>query len=123
MLASAGRIAASIAHEINNPLEAVINMLGGGDFDRAIVNTIVRPWLLDKFSLPNDMQADSRFRRLMGMATRLNRMQVRDLFVSSGRIGMHRWGDWRGRNEKAIYSGSAVVRVVPLRLLRRAIRS
>ena len=29
-----------------------INMLGGRDFDKAIVNAIVRPWLLANFDLP-----------------------------------------------------------------------
>ena len=30
------------------------NMLGGRDFDRVVVNNIIRPWLLDKFALPDD---------------------------------------------------------------------
>ena len=38
-----------IAHEGDN-------MLGGRDFDRAIVNNIVRPWLLENLALPKDFQ-------------------------------------------------------------------
>ena len=45
-----------------------INMLGGQDFDRAIVNGLIRPWLLDKFSLPNDFQKQERYSRVVGLA-------------------------------------------------------
>ncbi len=40
---------------------AGINMLGGRDFDRAILNSIVRPWLFDNFDLANDFQKDSSY--------------------------------------------------------------
>jgi molecular chaperone DnaK len=33
-----------------------INMLGGRDFDKAIMNAIVRPWLLANFDLPVNLQ-------------------------------------------------------------------
>ncbi len=39
-----------------------INMLGGRDFDKAIVNAIVRPWLLEHFDLPDDLQKHPRYR-------------------------------------------------------------
>jgi molecular chaperone DnaK len=45
-----------------------INMLGGQDFDRAIVNGIVRPWLIENFSLPVDFQKHERYRRIVGLA-------------------------------------------------------
>jgi molecular chaperone DnaK len=61
LVQSAGGQVNVIAHE-------GINMLGGRDFDRTIVNSLIRPWLLDKFALPPDFQADSRFRRLIGIA-------------------------------------------------------
>ena len=38
-----------IAHEGDN-------MLGGRDFDRFIVNSIIRPWLLENFALSDDFQ-------------------------------------------------------------------
>jgi molecular chaperone DnaK len=43
-------------------------MLGGRDFDRAIVNAIVRPWLTENFDLPPDLQKDSRYRRVIRIA-------------------------------------------------------
>ena len=38
-----------------------INMLGGRDFDRAIIDNIVRPWLLSNFQLPTNFQAIEEF--------------------------------------------------------------
>lgn len=45
-----------------------INMLGGTDFDKAIVNSIVRPWLISQFSLPDSFQTDPKYKRLIGIA-------------------------------------------------------
>jgi molecular chaperone DnaK len=45
-----------------------INMLGGQDFDRALINSVIRPWLVDNFALPADFQKDDRYRRLIGKA-------------------------------------------------------
>jgi len=41
-----------------------VNMLGGRDFDRAIVNDVVRPWLIETFDLPVDFLKDRQYRRL-----------------------------------------------------------
>jgi molecular chaperone DnaK len=43
-----------------------INMLGGRDFDKAIVNAIVRPWLLANFDLPANLQP--RYERVIRIA-------------------------------------------------------
>ena len=45
-----------------------INMLGGTDFDRMLVNSFVRPRLSSEFSLPADYQKNPRYRRLIGLA-------------------------------------------------------
>lgn len=45
-----------------------INMLGGRDFDRAIVNGIVRPWLMQNFDLPEAFQNDPAYRRIIRIA-------------------------------------------------------
>jgi molecular chaperone DnaK len=58
----------SVAGQVNVIAHEGINMLGGRDFDRTIVNSLIRPWLLSKFSLPADFQVDSRFRRLVRIA-------------------------------------------------------
>lgn len=41
-----------------------INMLGGRDFDRRIVQEIIRPWLLQNFNLPEDILRDPKYKRL-----------------------------------------------------------
>lgn len=41
-----------------------INMLGGRDFDRKIVQEIIRPWLLANFDLPDDFMRDPQYKRL-----------------------------------------------------------
>lgn len=58
----------SISGTINIIAHEGINMLGGRDFDRAIVNQFVRPWLLEKFSLPEDFQKNDKYKRLIGIA-------------------------------------------------------
>ncbi len=45
-----------------------INMLGGSDFDRMIVDSVVRPWLKAEFQLPEDAQDAPEFRRLIALA-------------------------------------------------------
>ena len=45
-----------------------INMLGGRDFDRRVLDAHVRPWLEKNFHLPGDFQRDPRFKRLLGVA-------------------------------------------------------
>ncbi len=41
-----------------------INMLGGRDFDRRIFDSIVRPWLMSNFTLPEHFQKDPAYRFL-----------------------------------------------------------
>ncbi len=45
-----------------------INMLGGRDFDRMLVNEIVRPWLATHFDLPENFQRDKQYNRLIRIA-------------------------------------------------------
>lgn len=40
-----------------------IAMCGGRDFDRILLDSIVKPWLLDNFSLPEDFSANQKFER------------------------------------------------------------
>src|SRR5215470_5973764 len=43
-----------------------INMLGGQDFDRILINEVIRPWLVKTFSLPEDFQKNNKYARLIG---------------------------------------------------------
>lgn len=46
-----------------------VNMLGGTDFDRMLVDSVVRPWLAENFNLPGDLSTDPALRRLITLAT------------------------------------------------------
>jgi molecular chaperone DnaK len=43
-----------------------INMLGGQDFDRILITEVIRPWLMETFSLPDDFQRQDKYGRLIG---------------------------------------------------------
>lgn len=45
-----------------------INMLGGRDFDRRILDAYVRPWLSENFQIPDDFHREARYKRLEGVA-------------------------------------------------------
>ncbi|MDE2029819.1 MAG: Hsp70 family protein [Alphaproteobacteria bacterium] len=67
-----GTFDVALAQAINGEVTIVahqgINMLGGRDFDRMIVNEIVRPWLAETFDLPENFQRDPAYRRLIRIA-------------------------------------------------------
>jgi molecular chaperone DnaK len=46
----------SLSGSINIIGHEGINMLGGQDFDRTLINNVIRPWLIDNFNLPVDFQ-------------------------------------------------------------------
>ena len=58
----------SVGGSVNVVSHEGINMLGGRDFDRMLVNEFVRPWLMENFSLPENFQTDDRYRKLLGIA-------------------------------------------------------
>ena len=58
----------SVRGSVNVVAYEGINMLGGSDFDRMLVNEFVRPWLMENFSLPENFQTDDRYRKLLGIA-------------------------------------------------------
>lgn len=67
-----GTFDVALAQAINGEVTILahqgINMLGGRDFDRMIVNEIVRPWLANTFDLPDNFQRDPNYRRLIRIA-------------------------------------------------------
>lgn len=44
-----------------------INMLGGSDFDRMILETVIDPWLRQHFSLPSDTASSPQAQRLLSL--------------------------------------------------------
>lgn len=61
-------IVQSVGGTINVVGHGGINMLGGTDFDRRVVNEIVRPWLMEQFDLPEDLQKDPTYQRVLRIA-------------------------------------------------------
>jgi len=62
-------IAESIAGRVTLLAHGGIAMCGGRDFDRILVDNIVKPWLLDKFDLPEDLTANPQYKTLLRLAT------------------------------------------------------
>jgi molecular chaperone DnaK len=67
-----GTFDVALAEAVNGEVSIIahqgINMLGGRDFDRFIVNEIVRPWLAANFDLPDNFQRDKNFAKLVRVA-------------------------------------------------------
>ena len=62
-------IAESIRKRVNILAHGGIQMCGGRDFDRKIVDNIVRPWLHENFDLPDDLAKNPTFKPLISLAT------------------------------------------------------
>lgn len=56
-----------------------MNMLGGYNFDRMIVDNVVRRWLREHFALPENFSADKRYQRVIRAATRAAEIAKIDL--------------------------------------------
>jgi molecular chaperone DnaK len=61
-------IAESIAGRVSFLGHGGIAMCGGRDFDRLLLDNIVKPWLLSKFDLPDDFVAVLQFKPLVRQA-------------------------------------------------------
>lgn len=62
-------IAESISGRVNLLSHGGVAMCGGRDFDRALFDSVVKPWLLERFNLPDDLIANPVYRPLIRMAT------------------------------------------------------
>ena len=62
-------IAESISGRVSLLEHGGIAMCGGRDFDRALVDNVVRPWLLENFDLPEDLSVNPTFKSLLRRAT------------------------------------------------------
>lgn len=62
-------IAESIGGRVNLLAHGGIAMCGGRDFDRVLFDNVVRPWLLEKFDLPEDFSVNPNFKSLIRLAT------------------------------------------------------
>lgn len=60
-------IAESISGRVSLLAHGGIAMCGGTDFDRAILDNVVKPWLLSNFDLPENLSTAERYRPLVRM--------------------------------------------------------
>lgn len=61
-------IVQSVGGEVNVVAHGGINMLGGRDFDRKLVNEFVHPWLLNNFSLPLNFHTLDPYKHMLRIA-------------------------------------------------------
>ena len=61
-------IAESIGGRVNLLSHGGIQMCGGRDFDRSLVDSVVRPWLHEHFDLPDDFSVNPTFNSLIRLA-------------------------------------------------------
>jgi molecular chaperone DnaK len=62
-------LAESIGGRVNLLAHGGIAMCGGRDFDRVLVDNVVRPWLFENFNLPEDFSVNPTFKSLIRSAT------------------------------------------------------
>lgn len=60
-------LAESISGRVSLLAHGGVAMCGGTDFDRAILDNVVKPWLLSNFELPDDFSANAKYRSLIRM--------------------------------------------------------
>ncbi|MBF0319505.1 MAG: Hsp70 family protein [Nitrospirae bacterium] len=61
-------LAESISKSVSLLGHGGIVMCGGRDFDRIIVDNIVKPWLINNFDLPEDFSSDRQYSKLLNLA-------------------------------------------------------
>ena len=62
-------IAESVGGRVNLLAHGGIAMCGGRDFDRLLIDNIVKPWLLENFDLPDDLAINQKFQTLLRIST------------------------------------------------------
>ncbi len=61
-------IAESISGRVSLLAHGGVAMCGGADFDRAVLDNVVKPWLHSTFSLPTDLSTSPKFKQLLRMS-------------------------------------------------------
>ena len=61
-------IAESIAGRVNLLAHGGIAMCGGRDWDRLLVDNVVKPWLLEQFELPADLSSNPAYAKLLRLS-------------------------------------------------------
>lgn len=62
-------IAESTSGRVSLHAHGGIAMCGGTEFDRMILDSVVKPWLFDNFDLPDDLTVNEKYKPLLRIAT------------------------------------------------------
>lgn len=62
-------VAESIGGRINLHAHGGISMCGGRDFDRVLLDNVVKPWLTENFNLPENFSSNPDYKSLIRLAT------------------------------------------------------
>ena len=62
-------LAESLSGRVNLLEHGGVAMCGGRDWDRSIVDNVVKPWLLENFALPEKFSTDARYAHLVRLAS------------------------------------------------------
>ena len=63
-------LAESLGGRINLLAHGGIAMCGGRDFDRLLVDNVIKPWLFENFDLPQDLSTNPDYKALLRLAAR-----------------------------------------------------
>ncbi|MDI6791135.1 MAG: Hsp70 family protein [Thermodesulfobacteriota bacterium] len=98
-------LAQSIAGQVSLLDHGGINMCGGRDFDRLLVDNLVIPWLLDHFDLPDNFTIDPQFKSLRRLAEWASEKAKIELFSKEEAVITIDEADVRmkDRSDKEIY--------------------
>lgn len=61
-------IAESISGRVSLLAHGGVAMCGGADFDRLILDNVVKPWLIDNFNLPDDLTVNPKYKTLLHLS-------------------------------------------------------
>lgn len=82
-----GTLDIAIAENMNGKVNLLshggIAMCGGRDFDRAIMDTIVIPWLHENYILPDDLKTSNKYKKLLQRANYQSEIAKIDLSVDN----------------------------------------
>ena len=82
-------IAENIAGKISLLAHGGIEMCGGRDIDRSICDSIVMPWMRANFRLPDDMESDRKYRKVIRIAQwAAERAKIEVSYKGTGTIAM-----------------------------------
>jgi len=104
-------VAENIGGRVNLLAHGGVEMCGGRDFDRLLMNNIVQPWLLNNFDLPEDFSANPQFKTLSRAALWATERAKIELSAKEGAVVMLPEDEMRCRD----LAGNDIYLEIPLK--------